>query len=98
MGPPAGTEVGGSEGLAQGAAGVGMLCSIPFSLDAVEGEHSLHVLRQSLGLWPLKAINDRHDVLATAQCCHDLLQEAEGRDKAGFPSWALGPGSHYKEQ
>lgn len=58
------------------------LCTHPTSsLDAIEGKHSLHVFRQGLGLWPLKAINDRHNVLATAQSSHDLLEKEEQRRK-----------------
>lgn len=55
----------------------------PSSLDAIEGEHGLYVLRQGLGLRPLEAINDWHNVLATAQSSCDLLEKEErggGRD------------------
>lgn len=91
MAPPVGTEAGGSEGWVEGAAGCKVCVSTlhpptppspphPRSLDAVEGEHGLHVLRQGLGLWPLEAINDGHNVFTAAQSSHNLL-EREGRVK-----------------
>ena len=54
VGPPVGTQAAGSEGWAEGCgSGACVTLPAPSSLDAVEGEHSLHVLRQGLGLWPL---------------------------------------------
>ena len=63
----------------------------PSSLDAIEGEHSPHVLGQGLGLWPLESINDWHDVLATVQSSHNLLEKEEGKRRTrGAPSRDLG--------
>ena len=94
-----GTQVAGSEGWAEGTAGRGACVTrpAPSSLDAIEGEHSLHVLRQGLGLWPLEAVNDRHDVLAVAQSSHDLL-EKEKKMTLGTHLGTLGPGRHWEGQ
>lgn len=84
MGTEAGGSVGRAVGRAEGAAGWGTHPSS--SLDAIEGEHSLHVLRQGLGLQPLEAINHWHNVLAAVQSSHNLLEKREGRRKrSGFP-------------
>lgn len=87
-----GTEAGGVRGLGRGSCRPGACVAHPAhsSLDAIEGEHGLHVLRQGVGLWPLKAINDRHDVLATAQSSHDLLEKEERR--GGDPGSQPGSG------
>ena len=99
VGPPVGTQAAGSEGWAEGCgSGACVTLPAPSSLDAVEGEHSLHVLRQGLGLWPLEAVNDRHDVLATAQSSHDLLEKEEKRTTLGIHLGALGPGRHWEGQ
>lgn len=86
VGPPVGTEAGGSERWEEGTAGWGArVPPPPSSLDAVEAEHGLHVLGQGLRFWPLEAINDGHDVLATAQSSHNLLEKGGRRKRSGSP-------------
>lgn len=77
---PVGQGAGKRELLAGG------LCTHhPSSLDAIEAEHGLHVLGQRLRFRPLEAINDGHDVLATAQSSHNLLEKGGRRKRSASP-------------